>query len=310
MRRQERKIPIPELDGEYVSVYRPRGDVYRGENTPGFRQGHFYREWIVNDFSILQDGETWHMVGITHPRPDSFIHDFDYDDTDVHEGEFQLFHSVAEGGSFRDIFRKDSFTDCGKILYPSERPGERKEIWAPHLMKVQDRFQIIYSPGQMRRMSSDDFRNWQKEDTMFVSSCEDARDPYLYEEGGRYYCIYTEAGILKYRTSRDLHVWSEEAILQDRLFGYGNVQNESPFLLKREGIYYLFWSIFDGRNGCYDNRTMVFAGSSFGELRNSAPLTMLRGHAPEIVSDQKGEFYFLSAFYPCNGISAVKLKWV
>ena len=80
--------------------------------------------------------------------------------------------------------------------------------------------------------------------------------------------------------------------------------------MKRHGMYYLFWSICDGRCGCYDWRTFVFGGKTFDKIDLHAPLTMLRGHAVEIVQDNAGTDYLLSVYYPNNGISAVKLKWL
>ena len=102
--------------------------------------------------------------------------------------------------------------------------------------------------------------------------------------------------------------WSDEIIMQTMPFATGSI--ESPFFMKKDDIYYLFWSIFDDTNGCYDNRTFVFASETIDGFNEKAPLTILKAHAPEIVCDGNGEYYLLSVFYPNNGISAVKLKWI
>ncbi len=47
---------IPEIDGEYVHIYKPKGDVYNGVDTESFKKGAYYEEWIPNDFSVLKDG--------------------------------------------------------------------------------------------------------------------------------------------------------------------------------------------------------------------------------------------------------------
>lgn len=65
-----------------------------------------------------------------------------------------------------------------------------------------------------------------------------------------------------------------------------------------------------GRNGCYDYRTFVFASETIDGFGKSAPITMLNAHAPEFVCDANGDWYMLSVFYPENGISAFKIKWV
>lgn len=78
------KIPIPYRASEYVRVYAPQPDVYTGVQTAHFTPGERFERWICNDFSILRDGDDWHMVGITHPCP-------------------------------------PGFADCPKILYPAEQ---------------------------------------------------------------------------------------------------------------------------------------------------------------------------------------------
>lgn len=303
---QSERFPIPAFDGAYVHIYNPAGDVYRGKNTAHFTNGTFYNTWIPNDFSVLHENGTWHMVGITHPKPPQF-HAF-ICENDVHEAEYQLFHCTAKGERFADVFASYTFTDKPKLLYPADRPNERCELWAPHFMKYNGRFQVIYSPQVMRRASSADMVTWRQEPPLFTCENGAARDPYIYTENGVFYCIYTERRQLKYRTSVDLCRWSDAQILQEQLFA--QAENESPFLYRKNGIYYLLWSVYDGRNGCYDNRTFVFAGHTLAELYNAAPITVLQAHAPEIVTDTDGTDYLLSVFYPHNGISAVKLKWV
>lgn len=305
---KQEKTPIPEFDGEYVNIYAPQGDIYNGIEINGLVKGDFYNEWVTNDFSILKDGDKWHMVGITTPKAIGFVDEFEYNPDTVHGTENQLFHCVAQGESFSDVFFKESFCECKKILYPDERPDEITAIWAPHLMKFKDEYNVIYSPCEFRRAVSADFDKWELKPYLFKTEFFAARDPYIYEENGTFYLIYTEDKYLKYRISDDMENWSDEKIMQTMPFEKGSV--ESPFFMKKDGCYYLFWSIFDGENGCYDNRTFVFASKTIDGFDGKAPLTVLKAHAPEIVRDNDGSYYLLSVFYPGNGISAVKLKWI
>ena len=300
---KKERIPVPVQTGEWVHIYKPQPDVYLGLDTENFRHGSRYETWITNDFSIIRDDGMWRMVGITHPKPPAFVDAFNYE-AGVHEAEFQLFHATAVGGDFAEVFREGAFCDQKKLLYPAERPGDGRELWAPHLMKREGKYHIIYSPHIMRRAVSEDLKSWQIL-PMFTCDSGAARDPYLYEEDGTFYCIYTESRQLLCRTSEDLVDWSAPFVLQKSMF---NCENESPCFVKRDGWYYLFWSSYDGRNGCYDHRTFVFAGRTMAELYDSAPITMLRGHAPEVI-ESGGAWYFLSVFYPENGISAIKLNW-
>ena len=302
---KSKKIPYPVIDGEYVKIYTPSGDTYRGPDTKSFRNGKYYSEWLVNDFSVMKEGDGWHMVGITHPKPADFNGPFD-SGKDVHEAEYQLFHASAVGESFARIFSENSFSDREKILYPSERKGEQNEIWAPHLMKLDDKNAVLYSPGVMRLAKSEDFENWESR-VLFAGGNPVARDPYVYSENGIHYVVYTEGAELKYRTTADFVTFSEEKILLGDKFS--GAQLESPFLLEKDGMYYLFVCIWDGKNGDYDERTFVYASETIDGFDSGAPVTMLRAHAPEIVKDTDGVYYILSVFYPENGISAAKLAW-
>ena len=300
-----KKIPRPVKDGEYIRIYTPQSDVYKGPDTESFKGGTRYDTWLTNDFSVMKDENMWHIVGITHPKPCGFIDAFNYSG-DIHEAEYQLFHACAKAESFKELLKADSFTDGEKILYPSERSGERFEIWAPQLMKYNGKNSVIYSPGKIRMAQSNTFKSWTSR-MLFECNSEFARDPYVYEENGIYHVIYTEGKEIKYRKTCDFADFSEEKTLMDALFP--NAETESPCLYKRNGIYYLFLCIWDGKNGAYDERTFVFASETLEGLRGTAPVAMLDAHAPEIVEDADGTAYLLSVYYPENGISAVKLKW-
>ncbi len=300
-----KKILYPVIDGEYVRIYTPDGDIYRGPDTKSFKSGEFYPEWLTNDFSVMKAESDWHIIGITHPKPSDFNGAFD-SGADVHEAEYQLFHAHAYGESFKTIFAENSFSDKEKVLYPFERQDEQQEIWAPHLMKLDNKNTLLYSPGKIRMAQSEGFENWERRE-LFEGGNPAARDPYVYFENGVHYVIFTEGLGLKYRTTEDFVSFSEEKLLLGNKFS--GAQLESPFLLKKDGIYYLFVCIWDGNNGDYDERTFVYASETIEGLDRGAPITMLRAHAPEIVKDADGQYYILSVFYPENGISAAKLSW-
>ncbi len=299
------KIPRPVRIGEYVPVYQPQPDVYRGESTPSFRTGQIFNTWITNDFSILQDGNTWHIVGITHPKPKGFTDDFHYED-DVHEAEFQLFHCTATAERFGELMYPSSFQDGEKLLYPADRPGESREIWAPHLMKRNGKFEIIYSPGAMRSIATEDFIHFEKSQVLFHGKGDAARDPFVWEEDGVYSFLWLDEDRIRIRTSRDFQNWDAPKTIYTPPF---KGSCESPFLMKYDDYYYLFWCLYDGINGCYDNRTFVFAAKSLDGFENQAPITMLDAHAPEIVCDH-GKYYILSVFYPENGICAGEITYI
>jgi hypothetical protein len=301
------RIPRPVVVSDFVKIYTPSADIYNGVDTNNFKHGIKYTEWITNDFSPLLIGDTWHIVGITHPRPKSLVDDYNYSPDDVHEAEYQLFHCTASGKRFGDIFYENSFTDREKILYPQSRPGEANEIWAPHMMLHEDKVKIVYSPRNMRVAETTDFKSFKTGKVLFETDSFSARDPYIFLDKDIYYCFYAIDNRTEYRTSRDFVSWSEAHVLQ--VNPWINASNESPFIMKRGKYYYLLWCICDGRCGCYDNRTFVFASDTIDGLADTAPIAMLPGHAPEIITDDSGS-YLLSVYYPENGISAAKIDWV
>ena len=89
-------IPYHVVDGEYVTVYRPQRDIYRGEDTDYFQANTYYDSWTVNDFSIINDNGSWHIVGITHPTPPGFTDEYNLV-PNIHDAEHMLFHATAKG---------------------------------------------------------------------------------------------------------------------------------------------------------------------------------------------------------------------
>lgn len=303
------QIPVPELVGDYVHIYQPGGETYRSVDHPLFKTGTYCDTWVSNDFSIINDGNTWHMIGITGPRLPKEIYrdEFDRNPGHGHGPELQLFHASADGKTFAEVFKRHSFSDLGNILSSCDRPGERPEIWAPYLVKRDDGFHLVYSPQRIRQRITTDFKTWVPADDLFVCNSDSARDINIFEEDGITYVVYINGKSVVYRTSSNFKNWSEEKVLYTSHFKNGDP--ESPFLIKKDGFYYLFWCIYDGQNGAFDNRTYVFAAKTLEELYDQAPLTMLPAHAPELVQDTNGDWYLLSAYYPNNGVSAVKLEF-
>ncbi len=302
-----KKLKAPYIKEKYRLIYAPEPAVYHGPDTPSFRQGENYTEWVVNDFSMLKgpDGD-WHAIGITHPRPPRFTSAFDFDETNVHEAENQLFHAVFSG-SLRELYQGGRMEQKDILLYPQERPGEVPECWAPAVFPWNDGYRMLYTPECMKTATSPDLYRWQPQGELFRSDNYWMRDPYVFVENGIYHLIYNDKEILWHRETTDFHQFSEPKRLQGHCFGEGSSM-ESPCLVKKDGLYYLLWCIYDGQNSCYDNRTYVFASETLDGFEGKAPLAMLKGHAPELI--QEGDdWYIVSVHYPVNGLSIAKIEW-
>ena len=301
------RIQAPVLAGEYRPIYIPSPDVYRGPDTPCFRQGEEYLQWIVNDFSFLKDDKgVWHAIGITHPQPPRFTSAFDFDETNIHEAESQLFHAVFEG-SLRELMKGERMEEKEKLLYPQQRPGELPDCWAPAVFPWDSGYRMLYTPGSMRTAVSPDLYQWTPTGELFRSDNFGMRDPYVYVENGIYHLIYNDGEILWHRETTDFAQMSEPRLLQSHTFGRLSAM-ESPCLIKRDGLYYLLWCIHDGQNGCYDNRTYVFASETLDGFDGRAPLAMLKGHATELICED-GEWYIVSVHYTVNGLSIAPIRW-
>ena len=88
----------------------------------------------------------------------------------------------------------------------------------------------------------------------------------------------TPASVVKVRTSSDLYRWSEPRVVMGIPPGYQAA--ESPFVLYRDGYYYLWVSGFDyGRMSLYISEDPFNFGDPVENRIMEQP-----GHAPEIVS--------------------------
>lgn len=303
-------IPFPVADGDFVTVYRPTGDTYVGDDSVYFKSNTYYDDWTVNDFSVINDNGQWHIVGITHPTPPDFVDEYNYG-ANVHDAEHMLFHATASGSTMADVLSDGIFEERPKILYPKDRRDEIPECHAPRIMSDgKGGFDIFYGPKYMRVANTKDFCSFERR--VLFEDEKNARDPFVFYEDGLYWFIYAVANRIDYRTTRDLKTFSAPKTLQINPFANEagrKASSESPFVFKRNGFYYLMWAIWDARAGSYDHRTFLFGSRTFEGLGCTAPLTMLPAHAGEYYSDISGD-YLLSAFYPKNGISIVKLKWV
>ena len=289
----------PRIAGPYVHVYKPGPDVFPGPDSPHFRAGETYPEWGPNDFSILKgpDGR-WHALGITHPVPRA--------DWPIHEGEWMAFHAAAPPGSLKDHLCDGAWKDLPKVLPPSARPGELKPLFAPYILQRDGVYHMIYGPSDMRLATSKDLFSWTPKGTLF-SQDGGARDPCVLPFEGRYHMVYVAGNSLYARTSTDLVTWSDPPRVVFEMDRPGSP--ESPVLLRRGDDFYLFWCIYDGTNGAYDNRTYVFRSSDPLDFRDARPLAMLQAHAPEVFCDEDGDWYIASVEWPHRGVSIAPLSW-
>lgn len=168
--------------------------------------------------------------------------------------------------------------------------GDETAIWAPHVVEVSpSHWAMYYFPnapdGRIRRADSDDLFHW----TRTTLSAPGGRDPYLVRHGTRWrlYSVGVSPsshGRIVVSESADLSTWSEPAtVTEDPApgFGWGNL--ESPFVVQRGELYYLFLTRTSEAYVDYA-RTVVLA--SRDPLRFEwEPLAEYPAHAAEVVDD-------------------------
>lgn len=296
----------PRISGEYTNVYTPKPDVFPGPDSLCFKAGELYNEWIPNDFTVIKGPDNrWHALGITHPAPPDYKPPFEYNLATIHDGEWLLFHAVSEEGTLKENLRDHSWKDCAKVLYPAQRPGEIYEIYAPHVIEVEGVYYMVYGPSPMRLACSKDLYTWETKGELFFDH-PSARDPNLLFLDDTFIMIYVSENRLLSRTSKDLFHWTEpvEVFKMER-----EGVPESPFMVRYEELFYLFWCIWDGVKGPYDNRTFVYCSDNPFNFSHECLIAELQAHAPEIICDEFGDWYIFSAELPFRGISAAPLVW-
>lgn len=291
--------PAPFLKSDYIRIYKPGPDAFPGPGSGCFEEGGLYQDWVPNDHCILKghDG-CWHSFGITHPAPP--------DEVWVHEGEWLSFHAVSPQGNLKDHLYEGAWKDHPKILPPAERPGEIVENHAPFVVRRDDLYHMFYGPDPIRLAVSRDLYHWEPKGPVFHQE-EGARDPNIMLWGDRYLMCYCSRQSVLARLSTDLIHWGEPTeIFRMRTEG----DPESPLVLERHGLFYLFWCVWDyNESEPYNDNTYVYCSPNPLEFHAAPQVAHLRAHAPEVFRDESGEWFLSSAEKPRRGVSIAPLGW-
>lgn len=282
-------IKIPYISGEWRILFAPEIN------------GNY-----VNDHSIVlgPDGN-WHLYGITS-----------FDGRPAHERYFV--HGVGESldKPFKEVGRS---IDRGSLA------------WAPGVIKKDENYYMFYGPSPTMLAVSFDMYEWFG--TKVVLNEEPLmgahRDHFVLKVSDDEYLMYVvgvknKKGAVSCFSSSDLLNWSfedfaltsgDEAPLKP---AWGAM--ESPYVVEKDGNYYLFVTYTDCSNDTYSN-TLVFCSDNpkqFGEYNGEKggikPITVLQAHAPEII-EENGRCYITTCGWrnkpiPNPGaVSIARLEW-
>ncbi|MFF5701371.1 family 43 glycosylhydrolase [Streptomyces sp. NPDC012794] len=255
----------------------------------------------LNDHTLIKVQGRWHLFGIvgdSAPRgesPDS-------------AAEISFAHASAPSLHGPWTAHPDALT-----VDPSYFGEEH--LWAPHVIEAGGRFLMFYAAGggngaAINLATSTDLFTWTREPSGPLFRGLAARDPMVLRVGGEWVMYYTElsgAGgrhVVAHRRSADLLRWSDPGVaFTDASTDVTASVTESPYVVERNGWYYLFI----GPRGGYEGTDVLASRDPF-HFDLAAYAGHVPGHAVEVVADGE-RWHAGSAGWFRQGLYVAPLFW-
>lgn len=278
-------MQIPEIASKWRTLLQPR------------RFGRY-----VNDHTLYYDGR-WHLIGITSRagKPNR---------------ERYFVHAVGESLQKR-MHEYCKVIDNGTLA------------WAPCVTEHDGLYYMFYGPAPTKLAVSFDSGDWFGQEIHMHGNPPMAchRDHFVLRlpDGG--WVMYVSGvhngkSAISCLSSSDLLNWAfcgfaltsgENAPLNPSWGAF-----ESPFVVQKDGLYYLFTTYTDCSKATYHD-TLVFASADpfsfgcYGAAGGAEPLTKLFCHAPEIVSEN-GNWYITTcgwrgSSFAKGAVKIAELRW-
>ncbi len=297
---QPTMLEKPVISGQWVHIFNPNDS-----------RSHIDTTWYTNDhcFTLGADGK-WHGYGIIGHKP-----------INPWVGETKLFHISGDG------FDEPKWDDHDYALTTQE--GKEKVLWAPHVFydkkrrewsmfynigNMQDNAPNYASWGQLCMATSKDMETWQRHEfNPLFSDPGHARDSYILKDKGIYYFYYTRTfnevdlrSCVAVRTSKDLRRWSGAKIVHTQALtcDWGG-DAESPYVVKRGDIYYLFIC----RAMTKYDQTHVYWSSDPTNFPIENFVCELPCHAAEVIETESGDWYISNTGWDKKGVFVAPIKW-
>jgi beta-fructofuranosidase len=291
-------IPTRPVAGEFRRIYDPSVQ----EREP----------WYINDHTFVRDhAGVWHLFGITHAEP---LRPYE---------ERNLAHATAPalGGPWA----KQPFA-----LSADPALGET-QLWAPHVIEHDGQFWMFVCAGgeshseyRIHLVTSSDGWTWIRHPANpVVVDGFDARDPMVLWLDGHWVMYYTATTtphggnhIVAAVESTDLIEWSHRRVVYtDAQTGTFGGPTESPFVVARDGWYYLF--IGPNREGAETfslepesySRTRVLASRDPLAFAADGQVGVVSAHAAEVVEDEDGAVWVSHCGWGQGGVYLAPLQW-
>jgi hypothetical protein len=302
---------------------------------------HLFLSTAVGDAVELPqiDGAWWPVAG--NPDLGAYTSDkqqpVDFAIWQAADGTWQIWSCIRHtlcGGNTRLFYRWEgrNLTDSnwkpmGIALEADTTLGEQKGgLQAPHVFREGDTFFMVYGDWQRICLAqSRDGKRFERvlndrgQPDLFTGPYGNSRDAMVLKTGNLYYCYYMghtrEAKIQSMifcRTSHDLRHWSEPVAVSGG--GIAATQSdwwggdaECPFVVQREGLFYLFRNQVYGRNQL---NTQYASPNplSFGVEDERFRVGTLPVAAPEILHHE-GQWYIAALNPGLDGIRIARLRW-
>ncbi|BDD07589.1 hypothetical protein FUAX_00210 [Fulvitalea axinellae] len=278
----KKKAEIPYLKGESKRIFPANPD------NPGPQKGG-EKSWFTNDHCFVEDTDgTLHWFGINNPYPPKG------------KGLYRYHPYLGH------LTTKNPEGEWKRLPHAIDESKGTEYIGAPYVVKHEEsgRWAMVAETWRDKRRLevywSDDLHNWESDgkailpDKLWISS----RDPHIMKgSDGKYWIHIVSTGnkgvkqsqVLRIKTKDFVNFEDPETILGINDNNWATLM-ESPFLVERNGLWYLFFTYAHRR---YAETIVVVSDDPdhFDYEKNT--LTTLFGHAAEIFT-YKGVQYITS----------------
>ncbi|MFK8912085.1 family 43 glycosylhydrolase, partial [Streptomyces sp. YS-3] len=192
--------------------------------------------------------------------------------------------------------------------------GEQ-HLWAPHVIEAAGTYWMFYAAGgsagaAINLATSTDLFTWTRVPSGPLFRGRAARDPMVVRIGSDWVMYYTELGadghhLVCERRSADLLHWSAPgtAFTDDSTAALGVSVTESPYVVERDGWFYLFI----GPRGGYEGTDVLASRGPF-HFTLDGYAGHVPGHAVEPVTDGR-DWYASAAGWFRHGLRLAPLIW-
>jgi arabinan endo-1,5-alpha-L-arabinosidase len=259
-------------------------------------------KWYINDHTFIQANDgLWHLFGITHPEPASPLQ--------------ERFFAHATATNLLGPWTKQA------SILAVDSSQKETVVWAPYVLEHDGRYWMYYCGGgedharyRIQLATSTDLWTWRRctQNPMVVDGV-DARDPMVLRVDDHWVMYYAATSTpqggfhtVVSVTSRDLIHWSNcKEVFRSRTSGTYGGDTESPFVVHRNGKYYLFVCTNVGYN-----QTAAYESDSPFHWDLPHQVGQYPAHASEIIHTSDGKWYASRSGWGQGGVYLAELVWM